>query len=159
MSQTLEDFTASPAARPLPNPAVSKFGPSTRACDPIVSGIVRVSPSERPETRRWARQPYCELVALLPVEPDGRTVVGEPVTVRGQDISMAGLSFRHATALPGRTFVAGLRDAFGHVQSLTISLTWTRFEAGGGYQSGGRFLRPSTMVLPPLEDWSQLAQA
>ena len=157
MTQSLENFMQSPAAVPMDRPTGVDRLRSAAACDSVIAGVVRVKNAG--ENRRWVRQPYDETILLMPVELDGETPAGPPVVVRGLDISMAGISFAHDRPFAGRSFVAGLRDAFGNVQSLMVSLTWTRFENGGGYQSGGRFLRPSSLVLPPLAEWSECERA
>ena len=81
------------------------------------------------------------------------------IIVRGVDISMAGLSFSHDRPLTTNQFVAGLRDSFGQVQPLLVTLRWTRLAATDGYVSGGRFVRPSAATLPAFADWTTLASA
>ena len=158
MTSTLKAFLNSPSAIAVAR-ARTPSSRSGRVCDEVVARVLKPA-AEPPDKRRWARQEYREAVLLLPVGPDGETPTGDAVTVRGSDISMAGIAFGHSRPLAGRMFVVGLRDAFGNVQRLLLTLTWTRFEDEGRYQSGGRFVRPALAVAtPPLEAWHDLASA
>ena len=132
---------------------------SGTSCEDVVASVMLSVGRKAVENRRWTRQPYEEAVLLQPVETDGETPAGQPVIVRGLDISMAGLSFAHEKPFRTNQFVAGLRDSFGHVQPLLVTLRWTRLAVEGGYVSGGRFVSPSAIALPEHVDWERLASA
>lgn len=94
-----------------------------------------------PERRREQRYPYPRLLIITPVESDGATRAGEPLTAAGKHLSETGLSFFHPDPLPYRWIVASLQKCDGNWFGFLVDLDWCRFTRQGWYESGGRFVR------------------
>ena len=94
----------------------------------------------RPERRASPRQPFSQLVQLIPVHRDQITVTGPPFHVVGREISRDGMGFYHTEAIPHRYVIAEFGDADSRVLRVAMQLIWCRFLREGWYDSGAQFL-------------------
>lgn len=100
------------------------------------------------ERRGEQRYPYPRLITLWPMEADGKTVSGPPLTVVGKQLSERGLGFFHPQPLTNRLVIVSLEKGDGRPVSFLLDVHRCRFTRQGWYESGGRFL---AAVNPPRD--------
>jgi hypothetical protein len=98
------------------------------------------------ERRREQRYPYPQLITLWPMEADGETVAGPPMTVVGKQLSERGLGFYHPQPIANRLVVVSLEKGDGRTLSFLVDIHRCRFTRQGWYESGGRLL--ATVTAP-----------
>ncbi|HVA48701.1 MAG TPA: hypothetical protein VNH11_20215 [Pirellulales bacterium] len=91
------------------------------------------------ERRQEQRYPYPRLITLWPMESDGETTSGPPITVVGKHLSERGLGFFHPQPLTNRLVVVSLEKGDGRALSFLLDVHRCRFTRQGWYESGGRF--------------------
>lgn len=100
------------------------------------------------ERRAEQRYPYPRLIRLWPMEADGKTASGPPLTVVGKHLSERGLGFFHPQPLSNRLVVVSLEKGDGRALGFLLDVHRCRFTRQGWYESGGRFL---AAVSPPRD--------
>jgi hypothetical protein len=109
--------------------------------------LAAVYPSGRfVERRQEQRYPYPRLITLWPMDADGETPTGPPLTVVGKHLSERGLGFFHPQPISNRLVVVSLEKGDGRWFSFLLDVHRCRFTRQGWYESGGRFL---AAVTPP----------
>lgn len=92
------------------------------------------------ERRREQRYPFPHLITLWPMEPDGETVSGPPITVVGKQLSERGVGFYHPQPIANRLVIVSLEKGDGRTLSFLVDIHRCRFTRQGWYESGGRLL-------------------
>jgi hypothetical protein len=107
-----------------------------------VWGVLKSVLTYRPvtERRRDQRYPYPFLITLWPMEADGETVAGPPMTVVGKQLSERGLGFYHPHPIANRLVIVTLERGDGRSVSFLLDIHRCRFTRQGWYESGGRLL-------------------
>jgi len=104
----------------------------------LLSGVLPNRPLV--ERRGEQRYPYPQLITLWPMEADGETVSGPPMTVVGKHLSERGLGFFHPQPIANRLVVVSLEKGDGRSISFLLDIHRCRFTRQGWYESGGRLL-------------------
>lgn len=77
------------------------------------------------------------------------------ILARGRDISIGGISFRHAASLPHRFVAVSFQSPFG-TQTLVAKLQWCRFAGEGHYMSGGQLVVEAQFHSESDIDWDAI---
>ena len=93
------------------------------------------------EKRTCSRREFSNTIVLAAIDLEHNEIVGSPTLVDGRDISETGISFLHETPLDSTHLLAGLRDQNGSVQSVALTVIWSRQREDGRYHTGGCFDR------------------
>ena len=100
----------------------------------------------RAERRNDQRYPFPQLIKLWPMEADGETPAGPPMTVVGKQLSERGLGFYHPQPIANRLVIVSFEKGDGRTLSFLLDIHRCRFTRQGWYESGGRLL---ASVNPP----------
>jgi hypothetical protein len=90
--------------------------------------------------RHWHRIPFREELTVTPIDELERRPMDERHEAVGCDISLGGISFKHAAPLPHRLVAVTFELSDGSTESLVTRLRWCRFGVDGAYRSGGVFM-------------------
>ena len=93
--------------------------------------------------RSQQRIPFPKLVALSPLQDDGRTLATETIHVVGRNLATLGFDFYHQEPIPFRFAMVSLPVNAQHFVHFQLKITWCRFLKPRWYDSGGRFVKAS----------------
>ncbi|WP_145057793.1 hypothetical protein [Adhaeretor mobilis] len=84
-------------------------------------------------------EPFTLRAQIIPLDPHG--MPGEPSEIELRDFSERGLAFTHDAPITDRRARLSVDDPrFGKLNA-EVDLSWCRYQPGGRYTSGGRFVR------------------